>query len=207
MVAINYFTKWVEAKPVASITAASANGQVERANRSIKDGIKSILGTKWTGWVDELPYVLWAFKTQKKASNSETPLSLTYGTEDKIPVEIGVPSAGMLSDINNEEKLRLNFNLLEERRELALIREHNYERLLQKYYDSKVKICKFHVGDFVFRNNEASGQEALGKLAPTSEGPYRIKEVLYKGAYKLENLDGTEIPRKWNIGQLKKCYI
>ncbi|XP_076943450.1 uncharacterized protein LOC143613697 [Bidens hawaiensis] len=98
-----------------------ANGQVERANRTIKDGIKARLGTKQTGWVDELPHVLWAFRTQKKTSNSEIPFSLTYGTEALIPAEIGVPSARTLSAENNEEELWMNLNLLEERRELALI--------------------------------------------------------------------------------------
>ncbi|XP_076955317.1 uncharacterized protein LOC143630114 [Bidens hawaiensis] len=147
------------------------------------------------GWVDELPHVLWAFRTQKKTSNLETPFSLMYGIEAMIPAEIGVPFARTLSVIENEEELRLNLNLLEERRELALFREHNYKRQLKKYYDSRVQVCKLYAGDFVFRNNEASGQEPSGKLAPTWEVPYRVKEVLSKGAYKLEKLDGIEVPR------------
>ncbi|XP_076890567.1 uncharacterized protein LOC143541697 [Bidens hawaiensis] len=97
-----------------------------------------------------------------------------------------------------QEIRKMNLDLLEERRELALIREHNYKRQLQKYYNLQVQTCEFDAGDFVFRNNEASGQEPLGKLSPTWEGPYKIKQVLSKGAYKLEKLDGTEIPRTWN---------
>ncbi|XP_076956362.1 uncharacterized protein LOC143631484 [Bidens hawaiensis] len=184
-----------------------ANGQVERINRTIKERIKARLGTKQTGWVDELPHVLWAFRTQKNSSNSETPFSLTYGTEAVIPTEIGIPSARVLLINNNDRELRMNLDLLEERRELASIREHNYKIQLQKYYNSRVQECKFDAGDFVFRNNEASGQEPPGKLAPTWEGPYRIKQVLTKGAYKLEKLDGTEIPQTWNAAQLKKCYM
>ncbi|XP_076897775.1 uncharacterized protein LOC143551159 [Bidens hawaiensis] len=110
------------------------------------------------GWVDEFPHVLWASRTQKKTSNSETQFSLTYGTEAMIPAEFGSPSARTLAISSNEEELCLNLNLLEERRELALIREQNYKRQLQKYYDSKFQVCKFYAGDFVFRNNEASGQ-------------------------------------------------
>ncbi|XP_076955530.1 uncharacterized protein LOC143630377 [Bidens hawaiensis] len=165
------------------------------------------MGIKRTGWVDELPHVLWAFLTQKNSSNSETLFSLTYGTEAMIPSEIGVSSARMLMNDDNDKELRMNLNLLEERRELALIREHNYKYQLQKYYDSRVQKCTFDAGDFVFRNNEASGQEPPGKLAPTWEGPYKIKAVLSNGAYKLEKLDETEIPRTWNVAQLKKCYI
>ncbi|XP_076892122.1 uncharacterized protein LOC143543756 [Bidens hawaiensis] len=124
-----------------------------------------------------------------------------------IPAEIGIPSARVLMIEDNDQELRMNLNLLEERKELASIREHNYKRHLQKYYNSRIQICEFDAGDFVFRNNEASGQEPLGKLAPTWEGPYKIHKVLSKGAYKLEKLDGTEIPGTWNGAQLKKCYI
>ncbi|XP_076944782.1 uncharacterized protein LOC143615566 [Bidens hawaiensis] len=127
--------------------------------------------------------------------------------EAMIPADIGIPSARTLFVIYNDEDLRLDLHLLEERRELALIRENSYKCQLQKYYDSKVKICKFHVGDFVFRNNEALGQEHSRKLAPTWEEPYRVKEVLGKGAYKFEKLYGIEIPRTLNTSQLKKCYI
>ncbi|XP_076934104.1 uncharacterized protein LOC143600248 [Bidens hawaiensis] len=124
-----------------------------------------------------------------------------------IPAEIGIPSARVLLINDNDRELRMNLDLLEERRELASIHERNYKRQLQKYYNSRVQVCEFDVGDFVFRNNEASGQEPPGKLAPTWEGPYKIKQVISKDAYKLEKLDGTEIPRTWNAAQLRKCYM
>ncbi|XP_076915495.1 uncharacterized protein LOC143574865 [Bidens hawaiensis] len=190
-----------------SVAHPQANGQVERTNRTIKEGIKARLGTKQNGWVDELPHVLWALRTQKNSSNSETPFSLTYGTEAMILAEIGIPSARVLLIKDNDRELRMNLDLLEKRQELASIREHNYKRQLQKYYKSRVQICEFDAGDFVFRNNEASEQEPPGNLAPTWEGPYKIKQVLSKGAYKLEKLDGTEIPRMWNAAQLRKCYM
>ncbi|XP_076931657.1 uncharacterized protein LOC143596881 [Bidens hawaiensis] len=110
-----------------SVAHPQANGQVERTNRTIKEGIKARLGTKRTGWVDELPHVLWAFNNQKNSSNSETPFSLTYGTEPMIPIEIGIPTARVLLIDNNDHELRMNLDLLEERRELASIREHNYK--------------------------------------------------------------------------------
>ncbi|XP_076935908.1 uncharacterized protein LOC143602800 [Bidens hawaiensis] len=127
-----------------SVAHPQANDQVERTNETIKDGIKARLGTKRTGWVDELPHVLWALLTQKKSSNSEMPFSLTYGTEAMIPAEIGVPSQRTLTIIDNEKELRMNLDLLEDRRELDLIREHNYKRQLHKYYDSRVKKCSFY---------------------------------------------------------------
>jgi transposase InsO family protein len=65
------------------------NGQAERVNRNIIEGIKARLGRVRAGWIEELPHVLWAYRTTTKSSNGETPFSLTYGAEAMIPMEIG----------------------------------------------------------------------------------------------------------------------
>ncbi|XP_076956354.1 uncharacterized protein LOC143631474 [Bidens hawaiensis] len=183
------------------------NGEVERANRTIVGGIKKRLANHKSGWVDQLPHVLWAIRTQRNTSNVETPFSLTYGTEAMIPAEIGVPSPRVTLQNDNESERRLDLMLLEERRELATIIEQNYKRQLQKYYDAKIKVCEFSAGDYVLRNNEASRAHAQGKLAPSWEGTYQIKKLLWKGAYILMQLDGSPIPRTWNATQLRRCYI
>ncbi|GKC44865.1 reverse transcriptase domain-containing protein [Tanacetum coccineum] len=69
-----------------------ANGSIERANRSIMQGIKTRLHQEGGAWVEELPNVLWAHRTTPKTSNRETPFSLAYGTEAVIPMEIGNPT-------------------------------------------------------------------------------------------------------------------
>lgn len=259
LVAVDYFTKWVEAKPLAKISGAEvkkfvwenivcrfglpmviisdngkqfahnpfkkwcsslgieqafssvahpqANGQVERVNRSLVEGIKKRLGKKRSGWVDELPNVLSAYRTMNKTSTGETPFSLTYGTEAMIPVEIGIPTYRVANPQENENELRNNLDLLEERRETAAIKEAKYKRTLEKYYNSRVREQRFKVGEYVMRSNEASGSEKPGKMSPTWEGPYVITSVGDKGAYRLATLDGEEIPRTWNGVHLKKCYI
>ncbi|XP_076882837.1 uncharacterized protein LOC143531419 [Bidens hawaiensis] len=124
-----------------------------------------------------------------------------------IPAEVGVPSPRITISKDNDAERKLDLMLLDERRELAAIREQNYKRQLQKYYNAKVKICEFNIGDYILRNNEASRAQPLGKLAPSWEGPYQIKEVLGKGAYTLMHLDGSAIPRTWNAAQLRRCYM
>ncbi|GJV65888.1 reverse transcriptase domain-containing protein [Tanacetum coccineum] len=76
----------------ASVKHRKANCyRVERANRSLGEGIKARLDEKSKDWIEELPHVLWAHRTMIKSSNGETPFSLTYGTEAVIPAEIGMP--------------------------------------------------------------------------------------------------------------------
>ena len=43
-------------------------------------------------WVDELPGVLWAYKTISRKSTRVSPFALTFGMEAIIPTEMGVPT-------------------------------------------------------------------------------------------------------------------
>ena len=47
--------------------------------------------------MDELPGVLWAYKTSARRYNGISPFAITYGMEAIIPTEIGMPTirAGM----------------------------------------------------------------------------------------------------------------
>nr|GEY14166.1 reverse transcriptase domain-containing protein [Tanacetum cinerariifolium] len=61
-----------------------------------------------------------------KTSNRDTPYNLTFGSEAVIPAEIGMPThwAMMIKEGNgDEEEMRLNLDLLTERREAVAIQE------------------------------------------------------------------------------------
>ncbi|GKD06175.1 reverse transcriptase domain-containing protein [Tanacetum coccineum] len=173
IVAIDYFTKWMEAKPLATITG---NGAVERANKSLLRGIKTRLEKGGSAWAEEVPNMLWAHRTMKKTSNGKTPFSLTYGTEAVIPAEIGMPThrTSNVNEKTNDQELRLNLDLLDERREIAAIREARYKQQVEKYYNKKVRHVQFKMGEFVLRINEVSRAANTGKLRPTWEGPYKV---------------------------------
>ncbi|GJZ19533.1 reverse transcriptase domain-containing protein [Tanacetum coccineum] len=88
IVAMDYFMKWIEVKAVATIIGNQSNGHVKRVNWSLGEGIKARLGEENKNWIEELPHVLWAYRTLIKSSHGDTPFSLTYGTEAVIPAEI-----------------------------------------------------------------------------------------------------------------------
>ncbi|GKB30741.1 reverse transcriptase domain-containing protein [Tanacetum coccineum] len=152
---------------------------------------------------------LWAHRTMIKSSHGDTPFSLTYGTEAVIPAEIGMPTyrTAKVDTVHNDEELRLNLDLLEEKRERAAICEAKSKMKMTKYYNARVRGVAFRPGDFVYRSNDASHAAAGGKLRPKWEGPYEVTETLGDGAYKLRTMDGADLPRTWNIANLKKCYL
>ncbi|GJV59947.1 reverse transcriptase domain-containing protein [Tanacetum coccineum] len=222
IVAMNYFTKWIEAKPVATITGnpfkdwceklcirqcfssvkhPQAHGLVERANRSLGEGIKARLDEISKDWTEELPHVLWAHHTMIKSSNEDTPFSLTYATEEVIPIEIGMPTmrTAEVDMVQNDEALEINLDLLEERREQAAIREAKSKAKMEKYYNSKIRNTSFKPGDLVYMSNEASHAKESGKLSPKWEGPCEVTKALGNGVYKLKDCNGKLLPRTWNV--------
>ncbi|GJS77469.1 reverse transcriptase domain-containing protein [Tanacetum coccineum] len=220
IVAMDYFTKWIEAKAVATITSNQvkkfvwdiivcrfglpgeivsdngkqfsdnpfkdwceklnitqrfasmkhphSNGLVERANRSLGEGIKARLGEVNKNWIEELPHVLWAHRMMIKSSHDT---------------------------VHNDEELRLNLDLLEERHERAAIREAKAKLKITKYYNARVRGVTFRPGDFIYCSNEASHAMDGRKLGQKWEVPYEVTEALGDGAYKLRSMDGAILPR------------
>lgn len=80
-------------------------------------------------WVKKLPRVLWAYRTSKRGSTEETSFSLTYSSEVVIPTEIVLPTLHfeLVNSYENKPRLYHNIDLLEERREQALIRLAAYK--------------------------------------------------------------------------------
>nr|GEX86306.1 reverse transcriptase domain-containing protein [Tanacetum cinerariifolium] len=109
------------------------------------EGIKVRLGEGNKNWVEELPHVLWAHRTMIKSSHGDMPFSLTYGTEAVIPAEIKMPTyrTAAVDVLNNDEELRLNLDLLEERRERAAVCEARVKSKMMKYYNARFRGVAF----------------------------------------------------------------
>ena len=173
VVGIDYFTKWVKAEALATITKKNirsfvwrniicryrisrvlvsdngkqfdnsmfrdfcaelgiknhysspahpqANGQVEVTNRSLLKIIKTHLEGAKGIWLDELPSILWAYRTTARTPTGETPFRLAYGTEAVILTEVGLKSYRVDSyDENmNKEGMHFQLDLLDEVRAIA----------------------------------------------------------------------------------------
>ncbi|GJS65156.1 reverse transcriptase domain-containing protein [Tanacetum coccineum] len=225
VVAIDYFTKWVEAKPLISTTGKHMEKFVwehivcrfGRPQAIISDNGKQFvegtflrrLGKALQAWIDELPQVLWAHRTTPMSSNGETPFSLVYGSEVVIPIEISV-EIKRVQDFDpkeNEKGRREDLDILEEKREIASIKEVHYTQKLECYYNKNVKPSTFKPGTYVLRLNNASKAEYQGKIGPTWEGPYVIRKAYKHRAYKLETLSGEAVDRTWNRTNLRKFYV
>ena len=134
---------------------------------------------------------------------------MTYGAEAVIPLETGFPTlkTSSFSPNSNDNLPERGLDLIEERRENAMVQLVYYQHKLKQGYDAKVKLRPLEPGDLVLRKVLGTAKNpAWGKLRPNQEKPYRITSVTGIGAYFLKGLDDHVIPRLQNVNNLKMYY-
>ncbi|XP_073131972.1 uncharacterized protein [Henckelia pumila] len=115
------------------------NRQVEVTNRTIVQTLKTRLDSAKEKWVDELPSVLWSYRTTTRSGTDETPYNMVYGTEAVLPAEIGQESARIIAYGPDNNKLRaMDLDLVEENRARATVWLAAYRKRMTRAYNKKV---------------------------------------------------------------------
>ena len=156
--------------------------------------------------MEELPGVLWAYRTIARKPTSISPFALTYGMEAVIPTEIGLPTIRVATlESENAESVIRELDASDELREAAVIRVVSYQCRLANSYNKRVKPRVFQPGDLVLRKvfkNIANPK--AGKFQPNWEGPYVVIRPGEFGSNAIDKTDGTPVPRMWNATHLKR---
>ncbi|XP_070022717.1 uncharacterized protein [Nicotiana sylvestris] len=176
-----FFQSWKIKRITSTPYYPEGNGQAESTNKVIVNNLK------------------------KRLEESKV-----YGAEALIPVEIGEPSTRftLASQESNDEEMRVNLDLLEGRREDAFIRMTTQKKVIERYYNRKAHLRFLKVGDFMLKKVFQSTKAAnAGKLSPTREEPYRVRDIAGKRAYELDTMDGKILPSHWNVVHLKRYYF
>ena len=101
--------------------------------------------------MEELPHVLWTYRTTPRRSTRETPFSMIYGAEAIIPLETGFPTPRTnsfnLSD--NNEQLTKILDLIKEKRENVMVQLAYYQQKLKQSYDANVNLRPLTPGNLV----------------------------------------------------------
>ncbi|XP_057950947.1 uncharacterized protein LOC131145776 [Malania oleifera] len=152
----------------ASVAHPQSNGQVENMNQMILHELRTRLKSMQGRWAEELPSLIWAYHTTKRAVTGETPFMLVFGAEAVIPAEVGIPSwrRQYFNGHTNKEELRLEIDLLEERQDQASLKVAAYQQRVAKYYNNRVKVRNFQPGDLVLRKTRNN---------PSESGSHKLK--------------------------------
>ncbi|KAJ9546930.1 hypothetical protein OSB04_019473 [Centaurea solstitialis] len=174
-------------------------------------GIKLVTSTpreqKEDGWKNYLTSY-GQIERHQEHQQDRHPYSLVYGCEAVLPVEAQIPVARNRTFDQNAINLSYDLDALEELREKALCMMAAQKGTIERHFNKKVKAKIFQVGDYVLRHVLQNTQEQNArKLSIKWEGSYIISKVVGNGAYRLTTMEGIEIPRSWNVHQLKRYYF
>ena len=136
-----------------------------------------------------------------------TLFALAYGIVTIIPIEISMPTAKTVFQVQRDESQELERHLdwVDETRGNVAIRMASYQQRAIVHYNTKTQSRAFRtetlVLKMIFENTIERGAE---KLQPNQEGPYVVFKTGDSGAYHLETLDGVFLLHPWNVSNLKQ---
>ena len=126
---IRYYGELEITSRYSTLAYPQGNGQVETVNKVIVNGLKKRLNDAKGKWVEELPHVLWMYRTTPCRSTGEIPFSMTYGAEAVIPLETGFPTSrtSSFNPSDNDEQLTKSLDLIEEKEENVMVQLAYYQ--------------------------------------------------------------------------------
>jgi transposase InsO family protein len=166
----------------SAVAHPKTNGQVERANNMILQGLKPRIFKRLdkfrARWVAELPSMLWSLRTTLCRATGFTPFFMVHGSEAVLPTDIDYGSSRVraYTEEGNQVTFEDVIDHLDEARDVALLQSAKYQQVLRCYHERNVRPREFHVGNLVLRR--VQGSKDRHKLSPPWEGPFIIHAVL-----------------------------
>ncbi|XP_050919144.1 uncharacterized protein LOC127136649 [Lathyrus oleraceus] len=184
------------------------NGVIEETNENIKNIVQKMVET-YKDWHEMLPFTLHGYRTPVRTSTGATSFSLVYGMDVVFPVEVGIPSLRILTNVklNEAEWLQTRFDqldLIDEKCLAAICHGQLYQKRIKRANDKKVFPRSLEVGDLVLKKILPIHTDPMGKWTPNYEDPYVVIRVFFGGALILATMDGEYLPSSVNLDAVKK---
>ncbi|KAL2240957.1 UNVERIFIED_CONTAM: Retrovirus-related Pol polyprotein from transposon opus [Sesamum indicum] len=167
IVAVEYFSKWVEAE-----------GCLEYLGCLISDN-----GTQFQGRKDNC-VVARAEDTTKLYGSRTSPIEWSNGGHEQNYI------VALESQVEFEDRMENRRRIAKDCKALTQRGMEDNEHSTWTYWKRKeMRRESLQVGDLVLRKVEVS--KHVGKLDPNWEGPFKVVEIIGKGTYKLQDVQGN----------------
>ncbi|RDX75650.1 Tf2-9, partial [Mucuna pruriens] len=235
MVAVDYFTKWVEAEPMATITTERVKSFIWKKiicqfglpveivsdnDLHIRQSFTSVKHPQANGQAEAANRVIlrglrrrleeakgrWAKELPQVIWSYHT---TPHSTTGETPFRLTYGSEAVIPvEIGEPSPRTTLFEPTANEDELRAnldLLQETREIAHIKEYAVKTRGYRDFEERDLVLRKETLGAEK-NKLTPKWEGPFRISEKVGRGAYQLEHLNRRRIPRTWNTNSLRRYF-
>jgi hypothetical protein len=123
----------------AAVAHPQTNGQVERANSMILQGLKprifNRLNKSSRKWIQELPSVIWSLRTTPSRATRFMPFFLVYGAEAVLPMDLeyGSPKLITYRENSNQQACEDSLDQVDEACDVAMMHSARHQQALRRY--------------------------------------------------------------------------
>ena len=207
---MSHLCEMLRIKPTRTLPyRPQSDGMVERFNGTLKQMLKTAVGTNEDEWDEYLPMLMMAYNSTEQASTGCTPMLLATGNELAMPVDIVFGSNqddrpwirpdGSIDYHKYVETLRLQLvdSFAAARKSLRKVALRQ-----QRGYNVHLKKRQFEPGEWVFKWYKPSADKKLGR---GWRGPFVVTRVLSDVVYEIQYHPNISA-RCVHVDHLKKCY-
>jgi hypothetical protein len=138
-------------------------------------------------------------------STGFTPFKLLFGDEAITPEEAKAGSVRTSASAEDEVDYHVAKDTIEGTRLQAVENINKYQAETIKWRDRKVRLKNIKPGHLVLRR--VANSDTVGKLQMKWEGTFLVVSSSRPGSYKLKDTNSNDIPRSWNVDELRRYYV
>jgi hypothetical protein len=121
------------------------------------------------------------------------------------PEEAKAESIRIAASAEDEADYHVAKDTIEGTRLQAVENINKYQAETIKWRDRKVRLKNIKPGHLVLQR--VANLDTVGKLQLKWEGPFLVVSSSRPDTYRLKDMDGKDIPRSWNVDELRRYYV